>query len=67
MNATGSYPWPLLACAALQVSKVFEVLVFTPTQRCQIPESRRMVEVCQANEARHRARFEADWATSKGA
>ncbi|MCY1380230.1 hypothetical protein D9M69_680320 [compost metagenome] len=40
---------------------------FTPTQRCQIPESQRMVEVCQANEARHRARFEADWTARKGA
>lgn len=38
---------------------------FTPTQRCQIPESPRMVEVCQANEAKLRARFEADWAAGK--
>jgi hypothetical protein len=38
---------------------------FTPTQRCQIPESQRMVEVCQANEAKLRARFEADWAAKK--
>lgn len=38
---------------------------FTPTQRCQIPESRGMVEVCQANEAKLRARFEVDWATGK--
>lgn len=35
---------------------------FTPTQRCQIPESQRMVEVCQANETKRRARFEAEWA-----
>jgi len=35
---------------------------FTPTQRCLLPESQRMVEVCQANEAKLRARFEANWA-----
>ncbi|RTR58802.1 hypothetical protein DY931_21335 [Pseudomonas aeruginosa] len=40
---------------------------FTPTQRCQIPESQRMVEVCEASEAKFRARFEADWASRKGA
>jgi hypothetical protein len=38
---------------------------FTPTQRCQIPESQRMAEVCQANEAKLRTRFEAEWATGK--
>ena len=38
---------------------------FTPTQRCQIPESQRMAEVCQANEAKLRARFEAEWAASE--
>ena len=38
---------------------------FTPTHRCQIPESQRMVEVCQANEAKLRAKFEADWAAGK--
>lgn len=38
---------------------------FIPTQRCQIPESQRMVEVCQANEAKRRAKFEADWAADK--
>lgn len=35
---------------------------FTPTYRCQIPGSERMVQVCQANEDKHRARFEVDWA-----
>lgn len=38
---------------------------FTPRQRCQIPESQRMVEVCQANEAKLRARFEAEWTNGK--
>lgn len=38
---------------------------FTPTQRCQIPESQRMAEVCQANEVKLRARFEVDWAAGK--
>jgi hypothetical protein len=38
---------------------------FTPTQRCQIPDSQRMVQVCQANEAKLRARFEADWAAGE--
>jgi hypothetical protein len=38
---------------------------FTPTQRCQIPVSQRMAEVCQANEAKLRARFEAEWTTGK--
>lgn len=38
---------------------------FTPTQRCQIPESQRMVEICQASEAKFRARFEADWVADK--
>ena len=38
---------------------------FTPTQRCQIPESQRMADVCKANEAKLRARFEAKWAASE--
>ncbi|MBD9428258.1 hypothetical protein IB232_23255 [Pseudomonas sp. PDM15] len=38
---------------------------FTPTQRCQIPESQRMADVCKANEAKLRARFEAEWAASE--
>ncbi|WP_221293305.1 hypothetical protein [Stutzerimonas stutzeri] len=38
---------------------------FTPTQRCQIPDSQRMVRVCQANEAKLRARFDADWAAGE--
>lgn len=39
---------------------------FSPTTRCQIPESQRMIQVCQANESKLRAKFEASWAAKKG-
>jgi len=38
---------------------------FTPTDRCQIPDSEQMIQVCQANEAKNRARFEVDWAAGR--
>lgn len=38
---------------------------FNPTQRCQLPESQHMAEVCQANEAKLRARFEVEWASGE--
>lgn len=39
---------------------------FNPTTRCQMPESQGMIQVCQANESKHRAKFEAIWAAKKG-
>lgn len=38
---------------------------FTPTQRCQTPASQRMAKVCEANEAKLRAKFEAAWAAGQ--
>ncbi|MBM9950452.1 hypothetical protein JTL84_15425 [Pseudomonas aeruginosa] len=39
---------------------------FTPTTRCQTPGSQQMVKVCEANESKLRARFEAGWSANEG-
>lgn len=54
-----------LAAEELRKQEAWEKY-FVPTSRCQLPESQSMVQVCEANESKHRARFEAQWSKNEG-